>query len=328
MAKIYYEQDIQAKALKQKTIGVIGYGSQGHAHALNLKDSGFKVLVGLYEGSKSAAKAKEDGLTVKDVSSVTEEGDLIMILLPDEKHKEVYEQQIKPKLTEGKTLAVAHGFSLHFGQIKPPENIDVIMIAPKSPGHRVRHVYTQGQGVPALIAIYQDHSGQARDIALAYADGIGSSRAGVLETTFREETETDLFGEQAVLCGGLSALIKTGFETLVEAGYQPEMAYFECLHEVKLIVDLIYEGGLAKMRHSISNTAEYGDYSRGHRVINEESREAMREILQEIREGEFAREYVLENQASQPCLNAHRRIDGESLIEKVGQDLRSKMRFL
>lgn len=328
MTKVYYDLDADLNLLKDKTIGIIGYGSQGHAHALNLKDSGLKVIIGSYKGSKSAEKAKADGFEVLEVNEVAQKADLIMILLPDEKHKQVYDSQIKPHLKAGKALLVAHGFSIHFGQIQVPSDVDVFMVAPKGPGHRVRVTYDQGAGVPSLIAIYQDASGKARDLALAYAKGIGGTRGGVIETTFREETETDLFGEQAVLCGGLSALIKAGFETLVEAGYQPEMAYFECLHEVKLIVDLIYEGGLAKMRDSISNTAEYGDYTRGERVVTEESKWAMKEILKEIQEGKFAREFILENQSNNAYFTAKRRIEAEHEIEAVGKELRSKMKFL
>src|SRR3989338_6081719 len=289
MAKVYYENDADFNLIKNKTITIIGYGSQVHAHALNLRDSGVKkVLIGSYEGSKSAKRAKEDAFEVVSVSDAAKSADMIMILLPDERHKLVYESEIKPHLSKNKVLMVAHGFSLHFGQIVPPPDADVFMVAPKGPGHRVRAVYEQGNGVPALIAIYQNASGKAKDLALAYAKGIGGTRAGVLETTFREETETDLFGEQVVLCGGLTSLIKAGYETLVEAGYQPEMAYFECMHEGKLIVDLIYEGGLAKMRDSISNTAEYGDYTRGPRVIDSHVKENMKKILQEIQSGKFA----------------------------------------
>ncbi len=328
MTKIYYEADANLNIIKDKTIGVIGYGSQGHAHALNLKESGLKVLVGLYKNSKSAEKAKKDGLEVCEVDELTKRSDFIMILLPDEKHKEVYESKIKPYLTSDKTLMVAHGFSVHFAQITPPEDVDVIMVAPKGPGHRVRATFEQGGGVPCLIAVYQDKTGKAREKALAYAHGIGGTKAGVFETNFREETETDLFGEQAVLCGGLCSLIKAGFDTLVEAGYQPEMAYFECLHEVKLIVDLIYQGGLAKMRDSISNTAEYGDYTRGDRVINDESKKEMKKILQEIQEGKFAREFIWENQTNKAYLTAKRRLESEQLIETIGAKLRANMKFL
>ncbi len=329
MAKVYYENDADFNLIKNKTIAVIGYGSQGHAHALNLKDSGVKrVVVGLYEGSKSTQKAKDSGLEVLSVNEASKQADMIMVLLPDEKHKAVYESEIKPNLKKDKVLMVAHGFSLHFGQIVPPSDIDVIMVAPKGPGHRVRATYEMGHAVPSLIAIYQNASGKAKDFALAYAKGIGATRAGVFETTFREETETDLFGEQAVLCGGLTSLIKAGYETLVEAGYQPEMAYFECLHEVKLIVDLIYEGGLAKMRDSISNTAEYGDYTRGPRVVDERVKESMKKVLSEIQSGQFAKEWILENQAGQPAFKAMRRQEAAHSIEAVGRELRSKMSFL
>ena len=329
MSKVYYENDADFNLIKNKTIVVIGYGSQGHAHALNLKDSGVKkVIIGSYEGSKSAKKAKEDGFEVLSVSEVAKQAEMIMILLPDEKHKLVYESEIRPYLNKNKVLMVAHGFSLHFGQIVPPPDVDVFMVAPKGPGHRVRATYEQGHGVPSLIAIYQNPSGKAKELALAYAKGIGSARVGIFETTFREETETDLFGEQTVLCGGLTSLIKAGYETLVEAGYQPEMAYFECLHEVKLIVDLIYEGGLAKMRDSISNTAEYGDYTRGPRIIDKHVKENMKKVLHEIQSGEFAKEWILENQAGQPNFKAVRRTEASHPIEAVGKELRSKMSFL
>ena len=328
MPKIYYESDSSLNILKDKIVGIIGYGSQGHAHALNLKDSGIKVLIGSYEGSPSGEKAKADGLEVASVDEVAKKSDIIIILLADEKHNKVYESQIKPHLKAGKTLMVAHGFSIHFGQIVAPKDIDVLMVAPKGPGHRVRVTYTQGAGVPALLAIHQDASGKAKEIGLAYAHGIGATRAGVMETSFKEETETDLFGEQAVLCGGLSALIKAGYETLVEAGYQPEMAYFECLHEVKLIVDLIYEGGLANMRHSISNTAEYGDYTRGERLITDETKAEMKEILKEIQEGKFARDFILENQANAPYMTSRRRLEAAHEIEAVGKNLRANMKFL
>jgi ketol-acid reductoisomerase len=325
---MYYDADANLDILAGKTIAIIGYGSQGHAHALNLKDSGLNVIVGLYPGSKSAIKAKDSGLTVHSVEDAAKAADFIMILLPDEVQKTVYKNEIEPYLTEGKTLAFAHGFNIHFGQVVPPSNVDVVMVAPKGPGHLVRRTYEQGQGVPALFAVYQDASGQARDRAMAYAKGIGGTRGGVLETTFREETETDLFGEQAVLCGGLSALIKAGFETLVEAGYQPELAYFECLHEVKLIVDLVVEGGLAKMRDSISNTAEYGDYTRGPRIVTDETRAEMRKILSEIQSGQFARDFVLENQAGKPGFIAMRRQEAEHPIEEVGKDLRAMFSWM
>ena len=323
MARMYYDGDANLDLLMNKTVAIIGFGSQGHAHALNLKDSGVNVIVGLYQGSKSTAKAEAAGLTVKSVEEAAKTADVIMILLPDEVQKTVYKQEIEPHLTPDKALVFAHGFNIHFGQIVPPAGVDVMMIAPKGPGHLVRRTYEQGEGVPCLFAVFQDETGQGRDRAMAYAKGIGGTRAGILETSFREETETDLFGEQSVLCGGLSALIKTGFETLVEAGYQPELAYFECLHEVKLIVDLIVEGGLANMRNSISNTAEYGDYTRGSRIVNEETRAEMRKILSEIQSGEFAKEFVLENQSGRSVLTSNRRREAEHNIEEVGKDLRA-----
>lgn len=328
MARMYYDQDANLDLLAGKTVAIIGYGSQGHAHALNLKDSGVNVVVGLYSGSKSVKKAKEAGLKVLSVAEAAKTADWIMILLPDEVQKTIYQAEIEPHLSEGKVLFFAHGFNINFAQIIPPPTVDVVMVAPKGPGHLVRRTYEQGQGVPALFAVFQDASGQARDRALAYAKGIGGTRAGVLETTFREETETDLFGEQVVLCGGLTALIKAGFDTLVEAGYQPELAYFECLHEVKLIVDLIVEGGLAKMRDSISNTAEYGDLTRGPRIVTDETRAEMRKILSEIQTGQFAREFVLENQAGKPGFTAMRRRESEELIEEVGKDLRAMFSWL
>lgn len=328
MARMYYDTDANLDLLTGKTIAIIGYGSQGHAHALNLKDSGLNVIVGLYPGSKSQAKAEAAGLTVKNVADAAAVADFIMILLPDEVQRTIYANEIAPNLKPGKVLAFAHGFNIHFGQVVPPADVDVVMVAPKGPGHLVRRTYEQGQGVPALFAVYQNASGQARERAMAYAKGIGGSRAGILETTFREETETDLFGEQAVLCGGLSALIKAGFETLVEAGYQPELAYFECLHEVKLIVDLVVEGGLAKMRDSISNTAEYGDYTRGPRIVNDQTKAEMRKVLSEIQSGQFAREFVLENQSGKAGFTAMRRQEAEHPIEDVGQDLRSMFSWL
>ncbi len=328
MARMYYDQDANLDLLAGKTVAIIGYGSQGHAHALNLKDSGVNVVVGLYSGSKSVKKAKEAGLKVLSVAEAAKTADWIMILLPDEVQKTIYQAEIEPHLSEGKVLFFAHGFNINFAQIIPPPTVDVVMVAPKGPGHLVRRTYEQGQGVPALFAVFQDASGQARDRALAYAKGIGGTRAGVLETTFREETETDLFGEQVVLCGGLTALIKAGFDTLVEAGYQPELAYFECLHEVKLIVDLIVEGGLARMRDSISNTAEYGDLTRGPRIVTDETRAEMRKILREIQTGQFAREFVLENQAGKPGFTAMRRRESEELIEEVGKDLRAMFSWL
>ena len=328
MARMYYDEDANLDLLKGKTVAIIGYGSQGHAHALNLKDSGVNVIVGLYPGSKSTAKAEAAGLTVKNVADAAKAADFIMILLPDEVQKTIYKNEIEPNLEAGNVLAFAHGFNIHFAQVLPPADVDVVMVAPKGPGHLVRRTYEQGQGVPALFAVYQDATGHARDRAMAYARGIGGTRAGILETTFREETETDLFGEQAVLCGGLSALIKAGFETLVEAGYQPELAYFECLHEVKLIVDLVVEGGLATMRDSISNTAEYGDYTRGPRVVTAETKAEMKKILSEIQSGQFAREFVLENQAGKPGFTAMRRQEAEHPIEAVGKDLRAMFSWL
>ncbi|NBO31822.1 MAG: ketol-acid reductoisomerase [Cyanobacteria bacterium WB6_1B_304] len=328
MARLYYDADANLDLLVGKTVAIIGYGSQGHAHALNLNDSGVNVVVGLYPGSKSASKAEAAGLRVLSVAEATTAADLIMILLPDEVQRTVYQEEIVPNLKPGKALAFAHGFNIHFAQVIPPPFVDVLMVAPKGPGHLVRRTYEQGEGVPCLFAVFQDATGQARDRALAYAKGIGGTRAGILETTFREETETDLFGEQVVLCGGLSALIKAGFETLVNAGYQPELAYFECLHEVKLIVDLVVEGGLAKMRDSISNTAEYGDYTRGPRIVTDATRSEMEKILQEIQSGQFAREFVLENQAGKPGFTAMRRQEAEHPIEEVGKDLRAMFSWL
>ena len=328
MAQMYYDADANLDLLNGKTVAIIGYGSQGHAHALNLKDSGVDVIVGLYSGSKSIDKAEAEGLKVLDVADAAAKADMIMILLPDEVQRTIYENEIKPNLKEGNILAFAHGFNINFGQIVPPQDVDVVMIAPKGPGHLVRRTYEQGQGVPALFAVYQDASGQARDRAMAYAKGIGGTRAGILQTTFREETETDLFGEQVVLCGGLSALIQKGFETLVEAGYQPELAYFECLHEVKLIVDLVVEGGLAKMRDSISNTAEYGDYTRGHRIVDDRTKAEMKKILAEIQSGQFAREFVLENQSGKAGFTAMRRREAEHPIEEVGKDVRAHFSWL
>ncbi|MBD2092143.1 ketol-acid reductoisomerase [Microcoleus sp. FACHB-1515] len=328
MARMYYDADANLDLLNGKTIAIIGYGSQGHAHALNLKDSGLNVIVGLYPGSKSAAKAEAAGLTVKSVADASAAADFIMILLPDEVQRTVYQAEIEPNLKPGKVLAFAHGFNIHFAQVVPPPDVDVVMIAPKGPGHLVRRTYEQGQGVPCLFAVYQDATGQARDRAMAYAKGVGGTRAGILETSFREETETDLFGEQVVLCGGLSALIKAGFETLVEAGYQPEVAYFECLHEVKLIVDLVVEGGLAQMRDSISNTAEYGDYTRGPRIVTDQTRAEMRKVLTEIQTGQFAREFVLENQSGKAGFTAMRRREAEHAIEEVGKDLRAMFSWL
>mgnify|MGYP000142963934 FL=1 len=325
MATIYYDKDADLRVLAGKTIAIVGYGSQGHAHALNLRDSGQRVVVGLYRGSRSWAKAEQEELTVLPVREAAERGDVIMLLVPDPVQPAVYAQEIAPALKPGKMLLFAHGFNIHYGQIVPPPEVDVAMVAPKGPGHRMRELFVEGQGVPALLAVHQDASGRAKELALAYAKGIGATRAGVIETTFREETETDLFGEQTVLCGGVTALIKAGFETLVEAGYQPEVAYFECLHELKLIVDLIYEGGLSYMRYSISDTAEYGDYTRGPRIINESVRAEMRRILAEIQNGTFAREWILENQAGRPSLTAYRRREAELLIEQVGRTLREKI---
>ena len=328
MAQMYYDSDANLDLLNGKTVAIIGYGSQGHAHALNLKESGVDVVIGLYEGSKSWQIAQDAGLAVKTVAEASSSADWIMILLPDEVQRTIYETEIAPNLSGGNILSFAHGFNINFGQIVPPADVDVVMVAPKGPGHLVRRTYTEGEGVPALFAVYQDASGKARDLAMAYAKGIGGTRGGILETTFREETETDLFGEQVVLCGGLSALIKAGFETLVEAGYQPELAYFECLHEVKLIVDLIVEGGLAKMRDSISNTAEYGDLTRGPRIVTDETRAEMRKILSEIQTGQFAREFVLENQSGKAGFTAMRRREAEHKIEEVGENLRAMFSWL
>lgn len=324
MSKIYYQQDCDIQKLDGKKVAIIGYGSQGHAHALNLKDSGVDVVVGLYEGSKSAAKAKTQGLEVYSVAEATKMSDIIMILIPDEKQKAVYESEIAPNLSEGKTLAFAHGFNIHFGCIVPPKNVNVIMIAPKGPGHTVRSEYEAQKGVPCLIAVEQDATGDAWDIGLAYAAGIGGSRAGVLETTFRTETETDLFGEQAVLCGGVVALMQAGYETLTEAGYDPVNAYFECIHEMKLIVDLIYQSGFAGMRYSISNTAEYGDYISGPKIITEDTKKAMRKILSDIQDGTFAKDFLLDmSQAgNQVHFKAMRKLAAEHPCEKVGEDVR------
>lgn len=328
MAKMYYDKDADLKLLDGKTVAIIGYGSQGHAHALNLKESGVDVIVGLYEGSKSVEKATQDGLKVASVSEAAKASDVVMILVPDEKQKKVYEEEIKDNLEDGNALAFAHGFNIHFNQIVPPTNVDVFMAAPKGPGHLVRRVYSEGFGVPALIAVYQDYTGKAKDIALAYAKGIGGSRAGVLETTFREETETDLFGEQSVLCGGATELIKAGFDTLVEAGYQPEIAYFECLHELKLIVDLLYEGGFEKMRYSVSDTAEYGDYMSGKRIITEETRKEMKQVLHEIQNGRFAENWIVENMTNRPNFNAIKRTELEHPIVEVGKKLRDMMAWI
>jgi ketol-acid reductoisomerase len=326
--KIYRDSDANPELIRHKTIAVIGYGSQGHAHALNLKDSGFNVVVGLYQGSKSWRLAEEQGLTVLEVPDAARTADIIMMLIPDVDQERVYKEQIAQELTPGKMLMFAHGFNIHYGLIKPPETVDVTMIAPKSPGHMLRRLYTQGLGVPALIAVHQNATGKAKDLALAYAFGIGCTRAGVLETTFAEETETDLFGEQAVLCGGLTSLIKAGFETLVEAGYQPEAAYFECLHEMKLIVDLIYQGGLEYMRYSVSDTAEYGDYVSGPKVIGEESRKAMKKILEDIQNGSFAERWLDENRQGRPNFLKMREQEKQHPIEVVGRQLREFMPWL
>jgi ketol-acid reductoisomerase len=325
---VYYEADADPSIIRGRKVAIIGYGSQGHAHALNLKDSGVDVRVGLRAGSSSAAKAEAEGLRVLTVAEASAEADVIMILLPDTEQKRVYEEDIAPSLTPGKALAFAHGFNIRFGRIAPAEGVDVIMIAPKGPGHLVRRTYTEGGGVPCLIAVAQDATGQARDLALSYADAIGGSRAGVIETTFPEETETDHFGEQVVLCGGLTALIQAGFETLVEAGYQPEMAYFECLHEVKLIVDLIYEEGIAGMRYSISTTAEYGDLTRGPRIVTNDTKAEMRKILEEITSGQFADEWIAENESGGANFNALREQGKQHPIEKVGAELRSMMPWI
>lgn len=327
MAKVLYNGDIQEAVLQGKKIAVIGYGSQGHAHTLNLKESGFDVVVGLREG-KSWDKAVEDGVEVTSVAEATRQADVVMVLLPDEMQPKVYEESIKPNLEAGNALVFAHGFNVHFTQIVPPADVDVFLVAPKGPGHLVRRTYTEGAGVPALYAVYQDYTGQARDLALAYAKGVGSARAGVLETSFQEETETDLFGEQAVLCGGTTALIKAGFETLVEAGYQPEVAYFECLHELKLIVDLLYEGGLENMRYSISDTAQWGDFVSGPRVVNEDTKARMKDVLTDIQTGAFAKGWILENQANRPQFNAINRSENNHQIEVVGRELRELMPFI
>ena len=322
MIKKYYDQDCNLAMLDGKTIAVIGFGSQGHAHAQNLKESGMDVVVGLRKGSAHTAKAEAAGLKVMEIEEAAEAGDVVMMLVPDELAPEIYKNQVAKHMKDGDILAFAHGFNIHYNQIQPSKGLDVIMIAPKGPGHIVRKLYTEGAGVPSLIAVYQDASGKAKDYALAYASGIGAGRAGILETTFKEETETDLFGEQAVLCGGVTELMKAGFETLVEAGYEPEMAYFECIHEMKLIVDLIYEGGFDKMRYSISNTAEYGDYIAGKRVITDEARAGMKSLLADIQDGTFAKNWLLENQAGCPSFRAMRRNQAQHQAEKVGAELR------
>ncbi len=326
--KVYYDQDADLHLLKNRTVAVIGYGSQGHAHAQNLRDSGVDVIVGQRPGGPNHQLAKEHGFEPLSAAEAAERADIIMILLPDQYQARVYREDILPHLKPGKSLVFAHGFNIHFGQITPPDGVDVFLIAPKGPGHLVRRTFTEGGGVPCLVAIHQDATGTALAKALAYAKGIGGARSGVIETTFREETETDLFGEQAVLCGGLAELIKAGFDTLVEAGYQPEMAYFECLHEMKLIVDLIHEGGLAKMRYSISDTAEFGDFRIGRRIITEETRKEMKKVLKEIQEGVFARDFILEAQTGYPTFKARRRIEAAHPIESVGTELRAMMPWL
>jgi len=328
MAKIYYDSDADLVLLKGKVVGVVGYGSQGHAQAQNLRDSGCQVIVAEAEGSEGWNKAKDAGFRVLTAAEVAKEADIIVMLAPDNLHRDIYYGSIERGLAPGNMLMFAHGFNIHYGQIIPPPDIDVTMIAPKCPGHILRQLYTEGIGPPAVVAVHQDTSGKAKDIALAYAKGIGCSRAGVIETTFAEETETDLFGEQTVLCGGVSALVKAGFETLVEAGYQPEIAYFECFHELKLIVDLMYQGGLSYMRYSVSDTAEYGDYTRGPRVIDDMVKDEMEQILAEIQDGSFAKEWILENQAGRPVYNALKRMDEEHLIEEVGAELRQMMPWL
>jgi ketol-acid reductoisomerase len=328
MATIYYDKDANLDLIKKRKVAVIGYGSQGHAHALNLKDSGVDVRIGLQEGSKSRAKAEGAGLRVTTPKQAAQEADLVMVLAPDQTQRRIYDEEIRPGLAKGKALFFAHGFNIHFGQIRPPPEIDVVLVAPKGPGHLVRRQFQDGRGIPCLIAVHQDASGQARQVGLAYARALGGTRAGVLETTFKEETETDLFGEQAVLCGGASALVKAGYEVLVEAGYQPESAYFECLHELKLIVDLMYEGGLAWMRHSISDTAEYGDYTRGPRIVTEETKQEMRRILKEIQTGAFAKEFILENSINRPVFDKLREQERAHPIEEVGKRLRDMMSWI
>ena len=328
MGNVFYEKDTDLNYIKKKTIAVIGYGSQGHAHARNLHDSGIKTVVGLRKESPFWNRAKEDGLEVLTVEEASKKADIIMILVPDDKQRTLYENEIRPHLLPGNALAFGHGFNIHFGQVVPPQSVDVFMVAPKGPGHLVRRTYEQGAGVPCLLAIQQNATGKAREIALAYAKGIGGARAGVLETSFREETETDLFGEQVVLCGGVTELIRAGFDTLVEAGYNPDLAYFECLHELKLIVDLIYEGGIGNMRYSISTTAAYGDVTRGSRIITDKTRKEMKKILKEIQSGQFAREFILENQANRPVFNSRLKSDSEHMIEEVGEKLRSMMPFI
>ncbi len=325
MSKMYYDKDCNLEILKGKTVAIIGYGSQGHAHAQNLRDSGVNVIVGLYEGSNSAKVAKADGFTVYNTDEATKRADVVMMLVNDEKMKGIYDAAVAPFLREGMTLCFAHGFNIHYKLIAPPHYINVIMIAPKGPGHTVRSQYLEGKGVPCLIAVENDYTENAKEIALAYASGIGAGRAGILETTFKEETETDLFGEQAVLCGGVSALMKAGFQTLVDAGYQPESAYFECVHEMKLIIDLVIKGGLSFMRYSISDTAEFGDYTTGKRIITEETKKEMKKVLSEIQDGTFARKWLKENLDGRPTFNKMRKEESELLVEKVGAELREKM---
>jgi ketol-acid reductoisomerase len=328
MATLFYDRDADLSLIQGRKVAIVGYGSQGHAHALNLKESGVDVRVGLHAASKSKDKAQKAGLRVLSVADAAKEADVIMILAPDEQQKKIYNEDILPSLTKGKALFFAHGFNIHYGQVKPPPDVDVLLIAPKAPGHMVRRLYEKGQGTPALIAVHQNATGKAKELGLSYAKGIGVTRAGVLETTFKEETETDLFGEQAVLCGGATALVQAGFDTLVEAGYQPESAYFECLHELKLIVDMMYEGGMGWMRHSVSDTAEYGDYSRGPRVVGEAARAEMKKILREIQTGQFAREWILENQAGRPVFDKLRQEGKEHPIEEVGRRMRDMMSWI
>jgi ketol-acid reductoisomerase len=328
MVETFYEKDADLGLLKEKTIAVLGYGSQGHAQAQNLKDSGLKVIIGLKKDSKSKETAQRDGFEVYETSEAVKKGNIIQVLIPDEVQSEVYKKDIEPNLDEGNALGFSHGFNIHFGQIVPPKNVDVFMVAPKSPGHLVRRMYLEGKGVPGLLAVHQDFSGKAKELGLSYAKGIGCTRAGVIKTTFKEETETDLFGEQAVLCGGTTSLIKAGFETLVEAGYQPEIAYFECLNELKLIVDLLYEGGLKKMRYSISDTAQYGDITIGPKIIDDRVKETMKDVLANIQNGNFAKDWILENKANRPVFNALTEKDNNSLLEQVGEKLRAMMPWI
>lgn len=325
--KLYYDHDVNMELLKNKVVAVVGYGSQGHAQAQNLRDSGITVLIGLRTG-RSWQQAEKDGFEVVSVKEAVRRSDVVQMLLPDEQQARVYREEVAPELRAGQMLLFSHGFNIHFGQIVPPEEVDVAMVAPKSPGHLVRRVYSQGGGVPGLLAVHQDATGQAKEMSLAYAKAIGCTRAGVFETSFREETETDLFGEQAVLCGGMTALVKAGFETLVEAGYRPEIAYFECLHELKLIVDLMYEGGLSRMRHSISDTAEYGDYVTGSRIVTGDTKKEMRQVLTEIQRGEFAKKWILENQAGRPLYHAMKQMDANHPIEEIGGKLRAMMSWI